>query len=50
MSLNKLFEEFSTKALAKFDSEVRFKARAVKGDVSVGIDLLGKLDNHYRSE
>jgi len=47
VSLNKLFEEFSTKALAEFDSEVRFKARAAKGDVSVGLGLLDKLDNQY---
>ncbi len=49
ISLNKLFEEFSTKALAEFDSEVRFKARAVKGDASIGLELLDKLDDHYKT-
>ena len=30
-SLNKLFEEFSTKAIAEFDTENRFRVRAARG-------------------
>ena len=32
VSVNKLIEELSTQALAEFDSEVRFRALAAKGD------------------
>ena len=47
-SLNKLFEEFSTKALAEADAEARFLARAARGDRQAGIALLDNLDAHYR--
>ena len=47
VSVNKLVEELSTQALAEFDSEVRFRARAARGDVSKGLHLLGKLDRHF---
>lgn len=43
-SLNKLFEEFSTKALAEFDAETRFRLRAARGDKQRGLDILDKLD------
>ncbi len=44
LSLNKLFDEFATVALAQFDAKVRFEARAKKGDKQKGLDVLDKLD------
>jgi plasmid stability protein len=44
ISLNKLFEELSTAALAEFDAETRFRARAARGSVQKGLRLLAKLD------
>jgi predicted transcriptional regulator len=45
--VNKLVEELSTQALAEFDSEVRFRALAARGNVSKGLELLDKLDKHF---
>ncbi len=50
LSLDKLFEEFSARALAEFDVETRFRARAAKGDPQAGLALLGKLERHFNSE
>ena len=47
ISLNKLIEEMSTQALAEFDTEVRFRALASRGDVKKGLDILDKLDAHF---
>jgi plasmid stability protein len=47
VSVNKLVEELSTQALAEFDSEVRFRALAARGDVTKGLKLLDKLDRHF---
>lgn len=47
ISVNKLFEEFSTTALAEFDAESRFKALAAKGNAERGLSLLEKLDNNF---
>ncbi len=44
VSLNKLFEEFSTKALAEFDTESRFRIRAARGDKAKGLAILDALD------
>lgn len=44
VSVNKLMEEFSTAALAEFDAETRFIARAARGNVKRGLALLDKLD------
>lgn len=44
LSLNKLFDEFATVALAQFDAKVRFEARSNKGDRQKGLDMLDKLD------
>ncbi len=44
VSLNKLFEEFSTVALTEFDAETRFRARAERGDRKRGLELLDRLD------
>jgi predicted transcriptional regulator len=43
-SVNKLIEEFSTAALAEFDAETRFLARAARGSVARGLALLERLD------
>ncbi|NQZ05738.1 MAG: toxin-antitoxin system HicB family antitoxin [Algicola sp.] len=47
MSLNKLIEDISTKALVEFDTEVRFKALAATGNVDKGLAILDKLDAHF---
>ena len=47
VSVNKLVEELSTQALAEFDSEVRFRALAARGDTSKGLKVLDKLDTHF---
>jgi len=44
VSLNKLFEEFATVALAQFDAKTRFTLMAAKGDAKKGLKLLDKLD------
>ncbi len=46
-SLNKLFEEFSIKAIAEFDAETRFRLRAGRGDKSLGLAILERLDRHH---
>jgi predicted transcriptional regulator len=48
LSVNKLLELMSSAALAEFDAETRFRARAAKGDVARGLALLDKLDAAYR--
>ena len=50
LSLNKLFEEFTVKALAEFDIETRFRVRAAHGDADAGLALLDKLARHFGSE
>ncbi len=47
-SLNKLFEEFSTKAIAEFDSETRFRLRAGRGNKERGLELLEQLDRDHQ--
>ena len=49
LSLNKLFEEFGTSALAEFDAETRFALRAARGNPSQGLRLLDRLDSHFES-
>jgi predicted transcriptional regulator len=44
ISLNKLMEELATIALAEFDAETRFRARAARGSATEGLRLLDKLD------
>jgi hypothetical protein len=46
-SLNKLFEELSTKALAEFDAETRFRIRAARGDPERGLAILDRLDKAH---
>nr|VFJ61355.1 MAG: HicB family protein [Candidatus Kentron sp. FW] len=45
VSINKLIDGLSTQVLAEFDSEVRFRALAARGDPARGIELLDKLDS-----
>ena len=47
ISINKLFEEFSTQAITEFDSETRFRALAANGNTKRGLEILGKLDSHF---
>ena len=44
ISLNKLVEDWASIALAQFDAETRFRARAVRGNPERGLALLDKLD------
>lgn len=50
VSVNKLVEEFSTQALAEFDSEVRFRTLVAQGDTTHGLELLDKLDNYFSGD
>jgi predicted transcriptional regulator len=45
LSLNKLVEEWASTALAQFDAETRFLARAARGNPVRGLALLDKLDH-----
>lgn len=47
LSLNKLFEEFSTQAIAESDAYTRFQACAAQGDLAGGLNVLDKLDEHF---
>lgn len=47
ISLNKLFEEFSTRAVAEFDSETRFRLLAARGNQGDGLRILEKLDDLF---
>ena len=47
VSVNKLIEELSTQALAEFDSEVRFRTLAARGDLVKGLEILDMLDTHF---
>ena len=47
VSLNKLFEEFSARAIAEFDAEVRFRTRVTRGDPRRGLAVLAKLDRAF---
>ena len=40
-------EGLSTQVLAEFDSEIRFKMLAIKGDKKRGLGLLHKLDKAF---
>ena len=47
VSLNTLFEEFAARAIAEEDVEMRFRARAERGDADRGLVILDKLDRHH---
>jgi hypothetical protein len=44
VNLNKLVDEWASMALAQFDAETRFIARASRGNARRGLALLEKLD------
>jgi hypothetical protein len=44
ISLNILFDEFATIALAQYDAKTRFALRAQKGSSGEGLKILDKLD------
>ena len=44
ISLNRLFDELATVALAQFDAKTRFTLLASKGNVKKGMEILDKLD------
>jgi len=46
VSLNKLFEELSTTALAEFDVQTRFRVRAGKESTQKGLACLETLETH----
>jgi predicted transcriptional regulator len=45
ISLNKLVEEWASVALAQFDAETRFLARAGRGNRERGLALLDRIDH-----
>jgi len=50
ISLNKLFDEFATIALAQHDTQTRFELKAARGDKKRGLELLDKLDRAFERE
>ena len=46
MSMNRLFDEWATAALAQHDALTLYTARAEHGDATVDLKLLDKLDRH----
>ncbi|MDE0002751.1 MAG: hypothetical protein OXQ29_08655 [Rhodospirillaceae bacterium] len=49
VSLNKLMEELSVRALTEHDTEMRFRLRARRGDTARGLELLDVLDRRHSS-
>jgi len=50
ISVNKLIDELSTVALAEFDAETRFRARAALGSPEEALRLLDDLDRREARE
>ena len=50
LSLNKLMDEFATVALAQHDAETRFRTLAARGSAKRGLQLLDKLDRHFKGQ
>ena len=50
ISLNKLVDEWASMALAQFDAETRFRARAADGSTRRGLALLDKLDHAFQQK
>ena len=50
VSLNKLVEEWAGMAIAQFDAEARFRARAARGNAKRGLALLDKLDAAFSTQ
>ncbi len=47
VSVNRLFDELATVALAQHDLAAQFRAAAAAGDLQRGLQLLDKLDGHF---
>ncbi len=47
VSLNKLMEELSVRALTEHDTEMRFRMREARGDPARGLKVLDKLDHRH---
>jgi predicted transcriptional regulator len=47
ISLNKLFEEWATVALAQQDAQANYAMRQARGDRQRGLALLDQLDAHF---
>jgi len=47
VSVNKLMEELSARALAEHDTEMRFRLRAARGNVTRGLAVLESLDRRH---
>lgn len=51
VSVNKLMEELSVRALTEHDTEMRFRLRAARGKVEHGLAVLDELDRvHSQAE
>ncbi len=50
VSLNKLMQELSVRALAEHDTEMRFRARAGLGDPARGLEVLAELDRLHAKD
>ena len=50
VSLNKLFDEFATIALAQFDAKTRFTMLSSKSNAKKGLNLLDKLDKNLQGK
>lgn len=46
ISLNKLMEELSIRALAEHDTEMRFRMRAARGNVSKALEILDRVEGN----
>ncbi len=44
VSVNKVVEEITTRALTEFDVETRFRVRAARGDIAKALALIDRLD------
>jgi len=49
ISMNKLMDELATIALAQYDAETRFRARAEAGSAAKGLRLLTKLNRSFKA-
>ena len=47
ISINKLFEEFSTQAIAESDAYTRFRLYASQGNTQHGLATLERLDGYF---
>lgn len=44
VSVNKVVEEITTRALTEFDVETRFRVRAARGDIDKALALIDRLE------